>query len=167
MSGVEKNPGPTRSNQETINWLSENGAKDYKLCSDAEKFFGNSLGSKNTVIRWKEKFEAQKKELKREVSLEIMKENGGLMGKQYHDNPPHDFFPRNRETLMSTINDNEYKCKICEDVYHSEDDVKAHIKSEHQKELSKYFRKEAYDLVMSHALEWPTLTIQWVPGTTR
>jgi len=24
-----------------------------------------------------------------------------------------------------------------------------------------------YDTVMTHALEWPTLTVQWVPGTAR
>lgn len=24
-----------------------------------------------------------------------------------------------------------------------------------------------YDIVMTHALEWPTLTVQWMPGASR
>ena len=97
MSGVEQNPGPGRTNQETINWLSENEkkcVKDYKLCAEAEKFFGRTMGSMNTVIRWKRMFEAEKKEVKREVSLKVMKENGGLLGKRYYDNTPTYFFPK-------------------------------------------------------------------------
>ena len=153
MSGVEQNPGPGRTNQETINWLSENEkkcVKDYKLCTEAEKFFGRTMGSMNTVIRWKRMFEAEKKEVKREVSLKVMKENGGLLGKRYYDNPPTYFFPRNKEYLLTTTDDDQYKCKICEQIFISAEKVTEHIKHVHQKELGKYFRKEANDLVIHH-----------------
>ena len=69
MSGVEQNPGPGRTNFETIDWLSENGkkcVKEYKLCQEAEQFFGRPLGSMNTV-------KTVETEEKREISLKIMK----------------------------------------------------------------------------------------------
>ena len=131
MSGVEQNPGPGRTNFETIDWLSENGkkcVKEYKLCQEAEQFFGRPLGSKNTVMKWKQNFEAEKKEVKREISLKIMKESGGLMGKQYYDNPPTNFFPRNQEYLMTKTDDGQYKCKICEEMFISAEEVRDHIK---------------------------------------
>ena len=57
-------------------------------------------------------FEAEKKEVKREVSLKVMKENGGLLGKQYYDNPPTYFFPRNKEYLLTTTDDDQYKGSV-------------------------------------------------------
>ena len=48
MSGVERNPGPGRTNLETLNWLNENSAKaekEYKLSYEAEKFFGRHIGT--------------------------------------------------------------------------------------------------------------------------
>ena len=81
MSGVERNPGPGRTNLETLNWLNENSAKaekEYKLSYEAEKFFGRHIGTSNTVIKWKRKFEQEKYDVKREISLMIMKERGKL-----------------------------------------------------------------------------------------
>ena len=153
MSGVEQNPGPGRTNLETTNWLSENAkkcVKDYKLCTEAEQFFGRPMGSMNTVVKWKKKFEQERFDLKREISLKIMKENGGLMGKRYFDNPPTYFFPRNKEYLLSKTDNDQYKCKICEEIFVFAEEVTDHIKHIHQKELGKYFRKEANDLVIHH-----------------
>ena len=71
--------------------------------------------------------------MKREISLKIMKESGGLMGKQYYDNPPTNFFPRNQEYLMTKTDDGQYKCKICEEMFISAEEVRDHIKHVHQK----------------------------------
>ena len=55
------------------------------------------------------------------------------MEKQYYDNPPTNFFPRNQEYLLTKTDDGHYKCKICEEMYISAEEVRDHIKHVHQK----------------------------------
>ena len=51
---------------------------------------------------------------------------------------------------MTKTDNGHYKCKICEEMFISAEEVMDHIKHVHQKELGKYFRKEANDLVIHH-----------------
>lgn len=47
-----------------------------------------------------------------------------------------------------------------------EDTVEEHVISEEYK-IWKKNTPFLYDLVMTHALEWPSLTVQWLPDVTR
>ena len=150
LSGLEENPGPgtVRTNLEVMQWLKEKqNVKDYMLSSEAELFFGKHVGCFTTFIRWKLKFLTEEKKVRRKVCEEIMKERGGLLGKQYYDNPPRHFFPKDRESVVSVLDDGEICCNICKITRASTEQIEEHIQTIHKTELKKYFQKEACDAV--------------------
>ena len=150
LSGLEENPGPgtVRTNLEVMQWLKEKqNVKDYMLSSEAEIFFGKHVGCFTTFIRWKLKFLTEEKKVRRKVCEEIMKERGGLLGKQYYDNPPRHFFPKDRESVVSVLDDGEICCNICKITRASTEQIEEHIQTIHKTELKKYFQKEACDAV--------------------
>ena len=149
MSGLEKNPGPGRTNKETLEFM-KNLSSDYYSESNlesAKKFFNGFISDKKMLGTWREKVSIENKSVREKTQRRLMKLCGGS-GKNSRT-PPREYIPH------SFVVD-KIKCGKCLKMFETENDVKIHILEEHKRGVKEAFAKEALNMVAfdQKYMEW-------------
>ena len=143
MSGLEKNPGPGRTNKETLEFMKNLSSLIYSESNlkSAKKFFDGSS------VTGREKFSIEHKSVRQKIQRRLMKMCGGS-GKNATI-PPREYIPH------SFVVD-DIKCGKCLKIYETGNDVKMHVLDEHKRGVKKAFAMEALEMVAldQNYMEW-------------
>ena len=140
-----------RTNREATEWITyctELSISERQWQIEAEHFFGFAW-NRNTFNTWKTKFVNKNYAKKRETTAIIMKNMGGKKGKQYLNVPPADYFPGD-STLITIGEDEKYSCSECSSTFITIEEVKDHMKKNHEQLIMKNFRTDAGNKVSTH-----------------
>ena len=141
MSGLEKNPGPGRTNKETLEFMKNLSSHIYSESNLKEVFL---MGSS---VTGREKFSIEHKSVRQKIQRRLMKMCGGS-GKNATI-PPREYIPH------SFVVD-DIKCGKCLKIYKTGNDVKMHVLDEHKRGVKKAFAMEALEMVAldQNYMEW-------------
>ena len=149
MSGLEKNPGPARTNKETLEFMKNLSSDIYSESNleSAKKFFNGFISDRKMLGTWREKFLMEHKSVRQKIQRRLMKICGGS-GKNATI-PPQEYIPH------SFVVD-DIKCGKCLKIYETGNDVKMHVLDEHKRGVKKAFAMEALEMVAldQNYMEW-------------
>ena len=149
MSGLEKNPGPARTNKETLEFMKNLSSDIYSESNleSAKKFFNGFISDRKMLRTWREKFLMEHKSVRQKIQRQLMKMCGGS-GKNATI-PPQEYIPH------SFVVD-DIKCGKCLKIFETGNDVKMHVLDEHKRGVKKAFAMEALEMVAldQNYMEW-------------